>query len=218
MVIHSALLDFNTNVVLAISPRVFAIEFLSECMPDTLHAAFVHYPNYVHSAFFASLEPEDWPRLTWNMRERKFVDTEASLVTDQIRCRARLAAGKLDVIEGITDSLNIARYKLRTGVDLQDRVYLSKRSEAKKLRDSQYDEELIGDCPFVTQYADYADVSLKQAADDILLKAKFDEEMLVKTEMLRLRYFNLVRQANSPEQLSPIYTEFMRDCYVNARV
>src|SRR5262249_28927737 len=172
MVIHSALLDFSTNVVLAISPRVFAIEFLSECMPDTLHAPFVHHPNYVHSAFFASLTPEDWPSLTWDLRERKFVDTPASVATEQLRCRARLAAGKLDVIERITDNLNVARYKLRTGVDHQDVVYLNKRREAKKLRNSQYDEEIVGDCPFVAQYADYANVSLQQATEDILLKAK----------------------------------------------
>jgi len=218
MLVHSALLDFNTHVVLAISPRVAAIELLSECMADTLHAACVHHPNYVHSSFFAALDADEWPRLTWDLRERKFVETPAEMLTDEIRDRSRLAAGKLDVIDKMTDSLNIARYKVRTGIALQEIVYLAKRTQALKFKESQYDDDLMDDCQLVVQYADHANVSLRQAADEILLKAKFDEEILVKTELLRLRYFGKVKEASSVDQLPPIYTEFLRDCCVNARV
>jgi hypothetical protein len=54
---------------------------------------------------------------------------------------------------------------------------------------------------------------LEQAVEDILLKAKIDEQHLARSELLRLVYFNRLKSATSPEQVNGICDEFMRECY-----
>jgi hypothetical protein len=210
---YSALLDYATDAVLAISPHVAAIVFLNECMLDTRHAAAVHHPNYMQSFFLASLDPEAYPKWRWNRQSRKFVETQPDVVTEDLIARSRLAVTKVRVISQIIFHINAARHDVRTGIDFQETVYLTKAIQARRLKAADYSEELIMECPYVVQYADFADISLEQAVEDILLKAKIDDQLLARSELLRLVYFNKVKSATALHQMNGIFDEFMRECY-----
>jgi hypothetical protein len=187
--------------------------FLNECMLDTRHAAAVRYPNYTKSFFLASLDPEAYPKWRWNRQSREFVETRPDVVTDDLIARSRLAVTKVRIISQIIFHINVARYDVRTGVDFQETVYLTKAMQARRLKAANYSEELIVECPYVVQYADFADISLEQAVEDILLKAKIGEQLLARSELLRLVYFNKVKSAAAPDQVNGIFDEFMRECY-----
>lgn len=218
MATYSALVDSSTNVVLAVSSHVSAIVFLNEFMPDTGHATRVHYPNYPDSLFIASCSPEECPEWTWDRITRTFKTTRPSLINESLRTRARLANAKLNAVSKVITSLSEARYKVRTGIEFQETVYLTKKWQAQRFKDLGYNENSIMEYPYVLQYADFAGITLKQAADDILFKASLDDQHLANTELLRLRYFNKIRDATKPEQLPPIMEEFKRDCFINAKV
>lgn len=218
MRVHSALVDSSTFAVLAVSSHVSAIVFVNECMQDTVHIPYAQFPNYRESLPIAACAAEEFPEWTWEAKTRTFIPTRPSVVTDALRARARLAGAKLGTISIIINELSIARYKVRTGVDFQETTYLTKKLEAQRFKDSGYDENRAIEFPYVLQYADFAGLSLKDAADKILLAAKFDDQLLAKTELLRLRYFNKVKEESDPERFAGIREEFLRDCYVNARV
>lgn len=219
---YHVLLDYQTQVVLTVDTSVSAMIFLNECTPDTYCSFSVNFPNYSESFFktffLASLSPKDYPLWTWNGKKRLFEKTNPELVDRKLRSRSKLAESKREVIGHIINHLGHARHSLRSGIEFQETVYLVKRMQAQAFKASGYDENRIEDCHYVVQYADFAGISLRQAADDILLKAKFDDEILAKTELLRLRYFNKVKQAQDPEELPAIFEEFTRNCYINSRV
>lgn len=214
---YYALLDSPTRILLTISSAPSPIAFLNECIPDTISRSAVEYPNYMglFSRFYlASIWSKDYPKWTWDTKSRKFIKTNKSLISRSILEKSRLAESKRNIISKIMNSLTNVRNKVGTGVAFQEAVYLTKRMQAHGFKESGYAEELIMKYPYVLQYADYAKLSLKQAADDILFKAKLDDGLLAKTELMRLTYFNKVRKATDPNQLPAIYEKFIRDCYV----
>lgn len=221
---YSALLDSETKILLAVSTSISGIVFVNECMSDTHHVAAVNYPNYVVSNIFrrgvffiVSASPGKYPQWTWEPVGRKFTRTPSNLLTETIRTKSHLAVNKLDIIIRMVRSINTARNDMKTGLDLQETVYLTKKIQAQRFKDSVYDDNVIMEYPYVLQYADYARISLKEAADDILFKASLNDQHLANTELLRLRYFNKIREASEPEEVSDIYEEFIRDLYVNPR-
>jgi hypothetical protein len=115
-------------------------------------------------------------------------------------------------------SLSSTRMDMLTGVNFQDYVYIEKTAQARAFKASGYDEDRIFEFPYVLQYADFVGISLQQATDDILLKRSFDEEILVKTELIRLKYFNKVKQAQDITTFPDIYAQFMKDTYRSALI
>ena len=221
MLAYNALLDSNTQAVLALSTGISGIVFMAECMNDTSLASAVNYPNYTKARLFRkepffllSLSLDKYPEWTWKWTERKFVRTLPNALTEDLRAKSRLAIAKLEAITRITHNINVARYKVRMGLGLQETVYLTKKIQAQRFKDSGYDEGTIMEYSYVLQYADYAGISLKEAADDILFKARLDDQFLANTELLRLRYFNKIRNAANSGQLPGVMEEFMRDCYM----
>jgi hypothetical protein len=209
---YSALLDSSTDVVLVISEHPAPIVFAGECMLDTTIAFSVQYPNYLQSSFISSLDPENYTKWTWRTRDRTFVETRPDIRTEYIKERSRLAVSKIDIVGKMMNCINIARYKLRTGIQFQETIYFLKKMQAVKFRESGYSKSAMLECPYVAQYAQFANISCQQAADDILLKATMDDEVLQKTELLRLKYFDDVKTAASAEDLAKIYREFLIDC------
>ncbi len=82
-------------------------------------------------------------------------------------------------------------------------------------RESGYDESMAIECPYVLQYADFSGISLQQAADDILLKSKFDRDLLMKTELLRLKFFRRIKEAQKPEEVALVIRDFFNDYYTS---
>jgi len=202
-----------------------AIVFLQEVFPDTGYVSAADEPHYRKPRLFSrkrlpidGLPPESLPLWRWDKPSRRIVRSPEHIVTPAIREKAVLAQAKARAIERIMLHLSIARYSLRTGVELQEIVYVNKRTQAEKFRDSGYDESSLLEYPHVLNYADFAGISLREAADTIILKAKLDDQLLAKTELLRLRYFKNVADAKSVKDLSTIIESFFRDCYWNAAV
>ncbi len=219
---YGLLLDSQTNRILAVGANYPALIFVKNCTPDTHCSLFIdgskYRKNFFGDFFLTSEKPEDYPVWVWDTKKRVFRKTDPDSIGEFLRNNARLASRKLSVIGRIMGILSSVRYEVSTGVMLQESVYFSKRIQAKEFRDSGYDEELVVNYPYVFQYADFLGVTFRQAADEILLKAKFDDDLLAKTELLRLTYFDKVKKADTIEQLGVILNDFIRVCYINAKV
>jgi len=94
----------------------------------------------------------------------------------------------------------------------------TKRREAEQLKKRGYASETLHEFPYVVQYADYAGVSIRDAAEEILFRATLDDQLLAKTEILRIRYFDRVKKADTPEAVHLIIDDYMRDSYFNGAV
>jgi hypothetical protein len=210
---QSILVEYGTYIVLTSRPFYAPIVFLAECLDATIPLHGVNYPNYAQTYPLAQLKPEAYVEWTWNQKGRKFEETKKDLITERVRTRSLVATKKAEAIGIVMASLSRARYAYSSGVLFQETVYLAKELQARAFMDSGYDEAHIMEYPYVIQYADYAGISLKQAADDILFKAKLDTDGLTKTEFLRLKYFNLIKRAEVAG-LPEIRRQFMLDCNI----
>ena len=214
----NALLDSSTHILLALSDDPALISFLAECTRDTTHASRVHQPNYAESDFLTTLNGTDYPQWTWQAHGRRFVATHPELVGDAVRRRSALALRKLELITGIIGILERIRRKVSIGIEQQEAIYLAKKMQAQAFKDAGYDDRRAREFPYVTQYADYQEIGLAQAADEILLKAKMHDEYLAKTETIRLKYFGIVRKAAAVDELHEVYKSCYDECFYNTRV
>ena len=214
----SILVDSASKALLAASDSVPAISFLNECTLDTYHVPSVERPNYLGRCFTRTIPVADYPKWTWVRGERHFIATQADVLTHDLHARARLAQAKLRAITQILMHLNTSRNRLTSGIQMQETVYLTKFIEAMRFRDSGYDEDRILEFPYILQYAEFAGISLQQAADDIFLKARFDQHYLLNTEGLRLKYFAIIKSAQTPDDLTGIADKFKNECFSNVMV
>jgi len=215
---YSALLDHSTDALLVLGEALPELIFVNEITEDSYYVPFVSDPNYTKTyfglSFLATMRSENYPKWTWDKKERIFVKTEKGVLTDKLRSKSCLAASKHRAITTIINSLSIVRNKTVTGVRFQEEIiYPAKRLQAQKFKDDNYQEDSLEQYPYVTQYADFANLSLKQAADDILFKSDLGDQTLINTELLRLKYFKKVRGASTPDQVDSITKEFLGDCF-----
>jgi hypothetical protein len=221
---YHALLDSSTNALLALTDVAPAIVFVHESVPDTWYVAGVNHPNYLRARLWrnpfpiASLPAECLPEWTWRADSRTFVKTPERALTENLRSRATLASAQASAIQRIMQNLNVARSTTDSGVVFQELVYHEKAIEARAFKEAGYDESRLMEFPFLRQYSEIAKVSARQAADDILLKAKLDKDILLKTEAMRLTYFARVRSAKKPDEIGAILEDFAREFHHNARV
>jgi hypothetical protein len=206
----SVLLDASTNILLAAGTSPFAIEIVNTFTDDTQCAHYVAVPQPWPLSF---RHHDRYVRWTWEYPSRTFSRTKSGLINEALRVRSALASAKVDALSTVMLRLNQVRYKVGTGLSFQETVYLTKRSQAVEFRKSGYDESRLRDFPYVLQYADFAGSSYKQAADDIVLKAQITEDTLAKTELLRLKYFNKIREAKSSDELVELLRSLHLDCY-----
>jgi hypothetical protein len=208
----------DTGIVLAVSKyRVDPLVPLSECTDNSHFWASVNYPNYYPGNFFLrSMPPEDYPKWTWNWMTRLFSPTQPHLITEEVREMSRLAVSKTDAFNRMMLNINLARDELQTGTNFQETVYLQKRMQAQAFKNAGYDENMTADIPYVVQHADLTGLSLRHAAGEILFKAKLDDECLLRTEAIRLTYFNKVKEAKKPEVLQGILDGFMDELFGNS--
>ncbi|MDP3645486.1 MAG: hypothetical protein Q8R25_00155 [bacterium] len=212
---YNLLVDANRNVLtMSMFPAV--INFLHACMYDAIPIWHANYPNYIESFPLHLTAPEEYPEWNWHFKKRVLEKTVPE-VTSVLRDKARLAHSKGMTIGKIMVALRQVRYALDTGVPFQETVYSLKRAQSERFKENDYDEKLMLEYPFVMQYADFANVSPQQATDDILFKAQLDEDILVKTEFLRLKYFNAVKKATLDE-LPALFEEFKLDLSGHTRV
>jgi hypothetical protein len=208
----SALIDVSTLALLFLSPSVPAVVFLASAMGESEHAYCVNYPHYLQDFPTAKLPPKAWPEWTWDKRKRLFVPTPDDLLTDRLRQYALLAATKAQAWVEVVRALTMARYPLVQGLPMQDVVYISKKTQAQRYKDAGYPEDDL-EYPYVIQYADFSGLTMRAAADEILLKSSFADDLLLKSEFFRLKYFERITKVNHPEEAERIIFDFRRDFY-----
>src|SRR3989344_2263261 len=216
---YHALLDVGTHALLALSRYAQTIVFLTEAIPNSYQQYSVNYPTYSKEFPIASLDPSQYPLWVWERDAgRKCSATPEDIQTEDIRARSRLAMAKMTVIGRIMTSISYMRTDVGTGRLFQESIYIQKRREAERLKEKGYASETLHEFPYVVQYADYVGVSIKDAAEEILFRAKLDDQLLAKTEILRIRYFNRVKKAATSEEVHLITDDYMRDSYFNGLV
>ena len=197
--------------MLCLTEQPFIVVTLAKAAADTRAAHAVNWPNYGLNFSLEDMRP--WYRWTWGWEKRRFDRTPEPAVTLELKQRAELAGKKCDALREIIYELSIARYPVYRGVLMQEYVYAKKRDQALAFFNAGYPEDQAMFYPYVLQYADLVGMSLREAADEILFKANLDDEYLAKTELLRLKYFRLIKAATKPEEIAPILESFRRDTY-----
>jgi hypothetical protein len=208
----SALVDASTSALLSLSTQPNIISFLARSQPleaEEWHG--VNWPNYRSNFILANEAHKAYPNWTWHETARLFSPTAKELLTDELKRRAALAVRKCSALQEIIYELSVARYPLWRGLIMQETIYQTKKTQAQRFKDLGYPEIDILLYPYVLQYADFAGLTLRAAADEILFKAKLDDDGLLKSELLRLKYFNLVRDAE--DGLDTILKDFRWDMY-----
>jgi len=208
---YSALIDETSAAVLCLTDQPFVVATLAKSALEGRAAHAVNWPNYGINFSLEDMRP--WHRWAWDFDTRRFAPTPAPAITPALRERSALAILKSEALREIVYELSIARYPMWRGVLMQEHVYEKKRQQAEAFKLAGCPEEQAMFYPYVLQYADFAGLPLPVAADEILFKAKLDDEQLAKTELLRLRYFKLVRDATKTEEMAPILKSFRHETY-----
>jgi hypothetical protein len=210
---YSALVDTATLTLLALSRYPYVVSILAK--GQTLEAEEAHgvnWPNYRRS-FTIIDDPKNYPDWTWDQRTRKF---SPAVPSPALKERSALAVSKCQAIWEIVYELSAVRYQVWTGLILQESVYRAKREQAQKFLDDKCPTERLPDYPHVLYYSEWAQLEPDEAAQEILFKAKLDDDLLAKTEIVRLKFFDLVRKATARD-LPGIMEDFRREAYRKPR-
>lgn len=211
-VLYSALIDDASAAALAFTDQPFIVVLLAKTAALEARVAHgVNWPNYGLNFSPADMKPHcHW---AWDWEKRKFDPTPKQAVTPELKRRSDLAAAKCEALREIVYELSVARYPMWKGVILQEHVYAKKRAQAEAFiaAGAPVDQALF--YPYVLQYADLAGMPLVEAAQEIMFKARLDDDHLAKTELLRMKYFKLISAATTLEQVAPIVESFRRDTY-----
>lgn len=216
---YHALLDIGTHSLLAVSKYAPVVVFLVEAIPNSYLQYNVNFPTSSNEFPILALDPSQYPEWVWEGDAgRKFSPAPQDIQTEDIRVRSRLAIAKMDIIGKIMWGISDMRAIVGTGTIFQETVYMNKRREAERLKENGYSNEALHEFPYVLQYADYSGISIKDAAEEILFRAKLDDQLLAKTEILRIRYFDRVKKATTPEEVHLIIDDYKRDSYFNGLI
>lgn len=212
---YNALIESSTRALLAISCEPAAIAFVNETMPDTYHIYNVTKPNYRSSLPFSLDEPclSQW---SWDTGGRTFSPTRPDVNTRALQTQSRLAMRKMRAYLSICERLTVARSVRTQSIALQETVYEEKKRQAHAFQTQGYTDDDILSFPYVRDYADFANISFREAADDIILKSKLDDDFLAKTELLRLTYMRALKEAATESHIRPIMKAFRREAFLNA--
>ena len=205
---YAALIDTPTGALLMLSADRPVIAFLVKNIPDTYASWGVNYPHYLNEAFPPSgMGPETYPQFTWAPRRRRFEPTAPEVLTDRVLHTAALATKKAYAVYEINLSLSNARNLVWCGVLMQETVNLTKRAQAERYKADGYPDSDLLRYPYVLQYAGAIGVPMKDAALEIIFQAQLDDEVLARSEALRLKYMAKLKLARL-DNLDALITEF----------
>ncbi len=193
---------------MAISYHIPTATLLSESILDTECVVGVGAPEL---PVILRLRPHSYPEWSWDRKKKNFKKTHLDVINKDMRDRADFAASKRDAIARAMISINVLRNKIDTGFLFQETIYATKEKQAQSLKDANFDEALAPFAPLVVQYAESTNTSLKVAAEDILLHAKFFHEHLEKTEKVRLSLFHKIKRAKNAEEIESVMKKFRQE-------
>ncbi len=201
-----------TFALLALHPHVAAVAVVADSIPD---AQFTPRTSAIDNTglSLASMDPVRLPEWGYKQKFHAFVRLQPHDVDPSLPARAKLAVARIEAVTQVIAEINWLRTKIGTGLAFQETIYLTKKMQAEKFKLSGYDESMLMSIPYVVQYADLTNVSLREAADSILFNAELDDAFLSKTETLRLRYFDRIKRETESDKIPEIVRQFMLDCH-----
>ena len=208
-ILQAAVIDTSNYTLLAIGPYTPALLFVNEAMLDTEYVPNIALTDDVQ--LIKKSDPRAYPEWSWDRSRWGFKKTNPDILEEGMRERAVLAAKKMETVSRAMYHINNLRRKISTGLLFQEMIYAEKEKQAQALKDADFDERQTAVAPYVVQYADYSEISLQQAAEEILLQAKLDHEYLAKTEKIRLALFKKIRSAKTPEETEAVFTNFQKN-------
>ena len=212
---HTALVANGTNILLTLSPFAPAIVFLSEIFLDTHIVPGANFPNYLDNFPFATIDPETYSQWTWTGKKRLFVSTRPELALEN-KERSILATNKCKAITSVLRIVSTVRTEVLNGAILQETVYLQKAAQAKQFKEAGFPESDIAKYPYIAQFAQLEGISPRMATESILVKAAFDDELLLRSEYLRVKYSKKIKTAQTKAELDAIVYAIAHDNGVNA--
>src|SRR5262249_19070696 len=132
---YSALVDAPTLAVLVLSQHVPMVSFLGRTMPETEHYYLVNFPNYTRQFDLARADPRALPGWKWDARDRRFLPLQKELLTERLQKASLLALKKGAAFHEMIISINAARNPTISGLNIQETVYLNKKTEAQRYMD-----------------------------------------------------------------------------------
>ena len=192
---YSALLDETSGALLTLSLERPIIAWLVSNQPDCWPSWGVNRPHYERSFPLAAADPLTFPEWTWIAHKRQFERTPPALLTDRVRYASALAVRKSYALYEFINSISTARNLLWTGVLMQETVHLTKKAQALQYKADGFPEGDRLRYPYVLQYAAAIGIPMKDAALEIIFRAQLDDEVLARTEAIRMKYFGLLKAA-----------------------
>jgi len=65
--------------------------------------------------------------------------------------------------------------------------------------------------PYLVQYAETIGISIDMAANDLILECSLKDALLIKTEVIRVKYLEKVKIASKKEEFTQILHDFRLD-------
>ena len=117
-------------------------------------------------------------------------------------------AKRISVLEKVSRDLSVQknRYK-QTNNDFTDLILLSKEATAKNYINGVADETC-----YIEEHASALDMTMTQAAQDILVRSSLMHKDFAKIEGMKLKYFKLILES-SVEQMPDILDKFRKECW-----
>lgn len=186
-----------------------ALLFLNESMMDTTYVSGIESTEDIEGMRTKNFRT--YPEWSWDAPKRTFKKTNPSIITEDMRERAVIAAKKVWAISRVIYWINGLRCRIDTGVFFQPALYAEKEKQAQAFKDANFDERTAPAAPYVLQYANHAQIPLRQAAEEILFQAQLDHEYLAKTEKIRLALFKKIRLAKTAEEIESALSAFQKN-------
>ena len=147
--------------VLAVTPERKHLLWLVEGECDCQLVLGVHE---LSKEDLADLLAHPW---NWSYKPSSMQNNLVKSPNDNVKERSLMLQNKLWAYYDVLTIINYARVRVSPVVNQQDLVYLEKERQARQVRFG-----ITDDCQMVRDYADFANCTLAQAAEQILFKAE----------------------------------------------
>ena len=190
--------------VLAVTPERKHLLWLVEGECDCQLVLGVHE---LSKEDLADLLAHPW---NWSYKPSSMQNNLVKSPNDNVKERSLMLQNKLWAYYDVLTIINYARVRVSPVVNQQDLVYLEKERQARQVRFG-----ITDDCQMVRDYADFANCTLAQAAEQILFKAELARDTYANTERLRMEYLRDLRQCNTLDEIKQLKDKMFRESWLN---
>lgn len=200
---YFGLIEKNTYVIGGMTTSLSAANFVIEKSLGT----FFLIPHFHIRQGFKSITESYWD-FCFNFNDRSIFkhDFRPELVAAEYYSSVK---AKLIALEAIARNSQIQKNRYRgNNNDFTDLILITREQQAKEYLKGYQD-----DICYVEEYASGNSLTLDQAAEDIVVRAKLMHKDLAKIEGMKYLYFNKIFNCGDISQLKEIVNQFSRECW-----